>query len=133
MISDIEIAWLAGLMEGEGYFGCVNYNNLEELGVNMTDEDVIYKVAQLIANIIGKDVRVATIDRYNKANPKWQYQYKIAIRGQDARMVMLAIVHHMCYRRRQRIWQVLNRYKAAKKAPVGQLAELMSNVVNLKA
>lgn len=56
-LSEIEIAWLAGLLEGEGSFGIDNrakkrYNNSTTpasctLKISMTDEDVIAKVGKM--------------------------------------------------------------------------------------
>lgn len=43
-----EIAWVAGILEGEGYFGVrrTRYNQVD-ITVNMTDEDVIRRLAEL--------------------------------------------------------------------------------------
>ena len=57
-LSDIEIAWLAGLLEGEGSFGiddrsATRYEDstapaVPRLELSMVDEDVIAKVARLL-------------------------------------------------------------------------------------
>jgi hypothetical protein len=50
---DQSLAWLAGLLEGEGYFGTVNNRvagkvyRYPRVGVNMADSDVIARVASL--------------------------------------------------------------------------------------
>ena len=55
--SDAELGWLAGLLEGEGYFGIIrNHGKLNgdrtkvylypRIGVSMTDRDVIERVAR---------------------------------------------------------------------------------------
>lgn len=52
-MTEIETAWLAGLLEGEGYFGTINSwvsgrcYRYPRIGVNMTDRDVIDRVATL--------------------------------------------------------------------------------------
>lgn len=53
MSTEIDLAWLAGLLEGEGYFGTINNRvsgkiyRYPRIGVAMTDRDVIEKVAAL--------------------------------------------------------------------------------------
>nr|YP_010835622.1 hypothetical protein NQY40_pgp021 [Ulva meridionalis]WFS80090.1 hypothetical protein [Ulva meridionalis] len=57
-ISEIEIAWLAGLFEGEAYFGLDKRSKKRYLNstsppapfikIAMTDEDIIYRVAKLL-------------------------------------------------------------------------------------
>lgn len=47
-ITTKEIAWLAGLLEGEGYF-CISGSRLM-IAVRMTDRDIITKVANLFGS-----------------------------------------------------------------------------------
>lgn len=111
MITDKDIGWLAGILEGEGFFGFNGRGRTPTLQVSMTDEDVILRLARLIEVIIGKPVNVYTNDRFARLNDKWQIQFKVQVNGDSARMVMLLVISEMGYRRRQRMWQVLNGYK----------------------
>lgn len=74
----------------------------------MTDLDTMEKVSSIFTKITGKHHNIH--ESPNK-NPNDSMPYVIAIHGQDAREVMLMIVSHMGIRRRQRIWQSLNKYK----------------------
>ena len=46
MVEIIEIAWLGGLLEGEGYFG-LSRKKYPRIGIEMTNEDTIIKVAAM--------------------------------------------------------------------------------------
>ena len=46
MVEITEIAWLGGLLEGEGYFR-LNLGKYPYIGIEMTSEDVIVKVAAM--------------------------------------------------------------------------------------
>ena len=46
MITTIEIAWVAGILEGEGTF-CMN-NNSPRLAIAMTDLDVVEKFCKIV-------------------------------------------------------------------------------------
>lgn len=49
-IADLDLAWLAGLLEGEGYF-CVLHNNHSDtlnIGCGMTDRDVIKHLLDVV-------------------------------------------------------------------------------------
>ena len=47
MIKTIDIAWLGGLLEGEGYFG-LNNGKYPIITLNMTDEDTVVKAAVMM-------------------------------------------------------------------------------------
>lgn len=57
-LSETDRAWLAGLLEGEGYFGTVNNTvkgkvyRYPRVGVTMTDRDVIERVAALFGTSV---------------------------------------------------------------------------------
>lgn len=109
MLSDLEIGWLAGILEGEGCF--LLDKRSPKVAVEMVDEDVINKVALIVERLTGKQFHI------NQRPPTGfgiQDRYHFQVSGESARIVMRAVVRHMCYRRRQRIWQVLNGYKQEK-------------------
>lgn len=105
-LSDFELGWLVGILEGEGHFGIYTSQVVE---VNMTDEDTIYKVASLYERIFSTTVKVMTIQK-----TKGKDVYCVRIYGERARTIMQLVVAHMSYRRRQTIWQCLNGFKAPK-------------------
>ncbi len=45
-MTELETAWLAGLLEGEG---CFHFNKTPKITVSMTDEDVIARIAAFFA------------------------------------------------------------------------------------
>ena len=46
MTDTTEIAWLAGLLEGEGFFG-LNRGKYPVIALEMTDEDIVVKIAAM--------------------------------------------------------------------------------------
>jgi len=94
------IPWLAGLLEGEGFFG-IGYPsrpNQASISLEMTDEDVISKVAELW-NVQYCKPKVR--------NKKWQQTYKLQIRGQRAIKWMEDIYPYMSIRRKERIDNII--------------------------
>ena len=90
-----ELTWLAGLLEGEGSFmrGPPSEPNRVRISVDMTDEDVIRKVAVLMeASYVecGKDRR----------NTKWKPYFRVMVRGNKAARLM-RLVFPLLYSRRQ--------------------------------
>lgn len=109
-ITERELFWLVGLLEGEGYFGFEKWS--QRVQVKMTDLDIVVKVAILFEKITGR--RPVVHESPNRKNVKDSLPYVIAIHGEDARTVMRMVVSHMGARRRRRIWQSLNRFKPRK-------------------
>lgn len=104
VLSDFELGWLVGILEGEGHFGLYTSQVIE---VNMTDEDTIYKVASIYERVLGTLVKIMEIRK-----TKGQDVYCARIYGERARTIMRLVVSHMSHRRRQVIWRCLNGYKA---------------------
>src|ERR1700679_2626097 len=105
-VSEIEIAWLAGLLEGEGNFG-FNWNAIRSgksprIRISMTDEDILQRVADLIGRITGNYPRVRgrSVLTGNK-----QPAYEVCTYGANANTIMRLIVGYMGQRRRKKIWQ----------------------------
>jgi hypothetical protein len=107
ILSDLELGWLVGILEGEG---CFTFDGCPRIQIQMTDEDVIKRIAELFELIIGKTINIHERDTQH-INKNRQVVHAIRVNGDSARMVMLTVVRHMGYRRRQRIWQCLNGYK----------------------
>lgn len=126
-LSDFELGWLVGLLEGEAHFqynGCSQYIQLY-----MTDQDTIVSVIKIVEKVIACPIKMS----YREADGKRtkQVQYGFTITGVRARTVMQLIAPYMHYRRRARIWQILNKYKEkkVKLADVGlSVAQLIGNI-----
>ena len=110
-LSQFELGWLVGILEGEGYFAYQGSSGTHRVCVNMTDEDTINQLAALYERILGCGVKVWHKEH---PNPNNQDYYMVEIYGERARIIMRLVVRHMSFRRRQRIWQSLNNYKPEK-------------------
>ncbi len=102
----VDIAWLAGILEGEGTF---LFGTSPKIGIQMVDRDVLVRVANIMERYIDKRPKIAEINRVGINNR--QSVYNIQIYSQSALIIMQLIVHHMGDRRRKKIWQILNGYK----------------------
>lgn len=104
VLSEFELGWLVGLLEGEGYFAYDNRTQHVVLG--MTDDDIVFKAASMIVRLCGGPCDVFMELRDHSVD-----MYKFRVSGERARIVMRTVVPHMGYRRRQLIWRALNKYK----------------------
>src|SRR5215472_11663709 len=105
---EIDIAWLAGYLEGEGCFSS-HYTCYCELQVSSTDKDVIDKVAGLIG---------APVHTHKKRllNPHWKQQWITRLGGRRAVEIMKIILPYMGERRRLKMEELINAY--GRKLPV---------------
>jgi hypothetical protein len=105
MISTAEFHWLAGLLEGEGYFAVTQKTLKIEL--RMTDEDVVCR-AQLLLHCRNARLRV----RQNAADG---YQrkpiYKIEVTGRAAAAWMMTLYSLMGIRRKAKIRECLGKWR----------------------
>ena len=101
-MTDIDAAWLAGLLEGEGYFQITkpkpNHPTQVLIRLAMTDKDVVEKASKLLnvsINCKAKTTEKKTI-------------YSISLsRKDDVEKVLLQILPHMGSRRSERITECL--------------------------
>jgi hypothetical protein len=104
MTSIKQIAWVAGILEGEGSFGFSNNSKCPCIWLGMSDIDVIRGVRNIIdpsyaINIHGiKDNRL----------PHYKKQYRITVNGIRAIQWMMTIYPLMSRRRKDRIKQLLS-------------------------
>jgi hypothetical protein len=109
-----EIAWLAGLLEGEGSFQCVQASKARPQSrhltctLGMTDEDVVRRAGVLMD--------APSIYEQNPAPPRKKV-FIIGISGYKAERVMKLILPYMGIRRRDKILKVLADWKTR---PVAQ-------------
>lgn len=107
-----ELAWLVGILEGEGSFGF--HGGYARVSLKMTDEDVVKKAGKIFEKILGKKVNVLYEDRTETSDRHRQGCFIIVASGKNARLIMQTVVSHMGYRRRARIWQCLNGFQERK-------------------
>jgi hypothetical protein len=101
--SAVDVAWLAGLLEGEGHFGMSSGRpgqRYPRIALKMTDEDIISRVAELW----GRSYYVA----HDSSRPStYKTQYRTEIKGNDARDIMRAVLPHLGKRRAERVAELL--------------------------
>lgn len=99
--------WLAGLLEGEAYFG-LNATSKHSLSpfieMNSVDFEVIERVHRLYARRYGVSVNIHTRP---PRRPGHRPQYHIACFGSGARAIVVDIEPLMSQRRRERIAALL--------------------------
>jgi hypothetical protein len=104
------IAWLAGLLEGEGTFFTTTNGYSPRVALAMTDRDVVEKAALLMGGV--------KVYPRKSNNTKHKDQWWCMVTGARAAGVMMTIYSLMGNRRNSKILQVLERWKS--KAPKRQ-------------
>jgi hypothetical protein len=106
-MSEADLAWLAGLLEGEGSFyasGSRAKNGVmyryPQIKVSMTDRDVIERVAQMFG------IKVSVNSREKRREAKQIYSAQI--NGSRAMELMQQLLPWMGKRRSQKIKELLN-------------------------
>jgi hypothetical protein len=115
-VSEAEVAWLAGLLEGEGSFMMVNNRvggklyRYPKVVVNMTDRDIIDRVATMFG----------TTTYEMPAPPKVSHkqQWRATVTGVKAAEWMRRLYPWLGERRRARIDEVLVEYGAIESTEV---------------
>ena len=102
-MTDIDAAWLAGLLEGEGYFQITKPRHHHPtqivIRLSMTDKDVVEKAAKLLNNVPINE-KAKTTER--------KTIYAISLTKRDeVEKVLLQILPYMGNRRTQRINECL--------------------------
>lgn len=100
MITELEIAWLAGLLEGEGCFD-IQGDASPHIKLSMVDEDIVYKAAEIIGT-----------NRIAMAKNGWLKHHKsvfhLNINGYLAMKIMRLIRPYMGERRGSKIDVIIN-------------------------
>jgi hypothetical protein len=102
-MTDIDASWLAGLLEGEGYFQITkprhHHPTQVVIRLSMTDKDVVERAAKLLNNVPINE-KAKTTER--------KTIYAISLSKKDeVEKVLLQILPHMGSRRSQRINECL--------------------------
>lgn len=102
-----DIAWGAGLVEGEGYFSLNGpYLRTPMLGLGMTDRDVVERFRNFFAPH-------NTIYTVPPAKEGYKEQYAVKIVGKRAVGLALTFFTFLGKRRRERIKELLTIWKSA--------------------
>jgi hypothetical protein len=104
-LSDFELGWLVGILEGEGTFRY--FHKSQKVVVQMSDEDTVYRIAATFERLTGQTCEVKDVKPQKTHHSLMHY---VALNGESARIVMRTVVKHMSHRRRQKIWQCLNAF-----------------------
>jgi transcriptional regulator with PAS, ATPase and Fis domain len=106
-VNENDLAWLAGLLEGEGSFlkGPPSSPHLPVIQLHMIDEDVVDRVAKLFgrASYYREDKRRVTRG--------WRPAYQVQVKGRKAVELMKMLRPLMGRRRREQIDTALASYK----------------------
>ncbi len=102
MSNTLEIAWLAGLLEGEG---CFSYQCSPGIRIGLTDKDIVERVA----NNLGHHIRGPYKYRINN-----KPVYYTEIWGSAAIGWMMTLYDFLGERRKQKIKEIIARWKIAK-------------------
>lgn len=116
-LTELELAWLAGLLEGEGSFSKSPPSDRvrPRISLEMTDEDIVIRAAKMFGVIYIYRTR-----RRLKSNHK--QSYKIIFRGQRAVRLMRCLYPMMGERRKLQIDSALATY-VEKPAAVAKLTD----------
>lgn len=109
MISDLELGWLAGILEGEGSFskGPPSKPRMSRIQMQTTDEDVISRVARILG------VRYCKIaDRTDTGLRQTKSAFHVQLRGSRAVAWMRQLRPLMGQRRQQQIDAAIEGYEA---------------------
>lgn len=99
-MTNTQIAWLAGLLEGEGCFQFTK-NNSPKFTIRMTDEDVIRRVGRMLS------VTVLLEQKYKShlgIKPTWC----VHVYGEPALKIMRLVLPYTGERRSEKIQSVIN-------------------------
>jgi hypothetical protein len=99
-VTDIEAAWLAGLLEGEGCFRRSECNAFQ-ISLEMTDKDIVERAAKLMNGRV-----------YQRKMRKehWKTQWHVHVGADNGKATLLRILPFMGERRTQKINEILNKF-----------------------
>lgn len=115
-LSNEDLYWLAGILEGEGSFGltrchvkgkCYKYPLIQ---LNMTDEDIVERVAKLYGSLYRG---------YRGAKPGNKNRFSTTLTNKRADELMRVLYPIMGKRRQKRIREVLVYHRVQQERPFG--------------
>ena len=122
MIKTKDIVWMAGLLEGEAWFGWKRNRRNDKhklssivISVQMTDRDVVKRVAALWKRPLGGPYR-------NAKHSEYKATYTTCITATDAASWCMMIYDMMGKRRQTRIRHMLKHWRGQKVIRSGRIA-----------
>jgi len=103
ILTDVEIAWIAGLLEGEGCFA--TSKNCPEIMLAMSDEDVIRKFRDLTV-----PTNTISVIQGNRIGRDSKPMYRVGVYAKSAVELMETILPYMGIRRAIKISEILSEY-----------------------
>lgn len=94
MYNDLDIAWLAGLFEGEGTF-CIGRGFAQGIVIQMTDLDILQRIQDRFGGRVGQ-----SYDRQDKPNWKTCYRWQASVIETD--IILPLILPYLGARRCER-------------------------------
>ena len=122
-MTTLELGWLVGILEGEG---CFFYERSQAIAMMSTDIDVMETYIGIVTKIIGVEPSMQC--QQMPDNKKDRFYSKI--HGENARKILHVIVPHMHFRRRARIWQLLNGHKENKKQHLSDVGLSITSILS---
>lgn len=108
-----DIAWLAGLLEGEGCFFSVGSGKRNktcpQIALNMTDKDVVIRASEIMQSRQCKEIR--------PKNPSYKLQYYFTVGGSLAAAWMMMLYGFLGSRRKEKIREILSLWKSSENMP----------------
>lgn len=105
-MTEIDIAWAAGLLEGEGSFITRTKSPVLCVTCNMTDLDILERLQSIFGGLIHKNSR--TSERYKD---HWKDAWTWSASGATAKDIMEAVLPYMGKRRSEKITELLQARK----------------------
>ena len=115
-LSSVDIAWLAGLFEGEGSFSLHTRRTHKYPGakISMTDRDVIQRVADLLGrNILGPYAGHPGFHGVVSPSKTYKDLYQVTVYGPTVVGFMMTVYSFMGERRKARIREILKVWRGA--------------------
>lgn len=117
----IDIAWLAGIIEGEATLGFhhsrekTRDKRLPEISVKMTDKDIMQRIAKLLgAKLYGPYIQTMK-KRFPNQFGHYKSVYHVVFRGKKAIGLLFTIYTFLGERRRERAQELITQWKAGAK------------------
>lgn len=118
----LDIAWLAGLLEGEGSFMLKtkrSYNGTISISLQMTDKDIVERCATILKT---KVYGPYTSKQKKKNGEVKKETYLLSIFGTSAASWMMTLYPFMGERRKQKIENLLNHWKKQQSMETGRMS-----------
>lgn len=111
MISETEIAWLAGLLEGEGYFSLRKARKIKSTGEERWDPTIVLVMSDL--DIVERCARMwgTHASELKKREEHHLPSYRCTLRGSGAIHWMKRIYPYMGARRREKIKEIIEQWE----------------------